>query len=201
MKNTQIIIITGGIGCGKSVVSRLLQVMGYPVYDCDLEAKQLMNTDPILKEQLTSTFGPDTYQKDGTLNKPHLASLIFNNKTLLTRIDQLVHPAVGRDIEARRISIQAPYLFVETAIYYESGFGQFISPAQVWCVASPLELRISRAMVRDNTPREKILARINSQMSQEEKTQRADAIIWNDNTHSLILQVNALLKFPSRNTL
>lgn len=194
MKDTRIIIITGGIGCGKSVVSRLLHIMGYPVHDCDLEAKRLMNTDPVLKKQLADAFGPETYLSDGTLNKPHLASIIFNDKTQLEQIDHLVHPAVGRDIEKHRLEVQSPYLFVETAIYFESGFARFIAPTQVWCVASPLELRIDRAMKRDHATREKIQARISSQMSQEKKIQKADAVLWNDDSHSIIDQTNLLLQ-------
>lgn len=192
MKDTRIIIITGGIGCGKSVVTRLLHVMGYPTYDCDQEAKRLMTEDPELRQQLICAFGPETYLEDGALNKAHLSALIFNDKTTLQKMDAIVHPAVGRDIIAHLSEHNAP-LFVETAIYYEAEFGRFIAPDQVWCVASPLELRIGRAMKRDNTSREKILARINSQMSQEEKIQKADAVIWNDDTHSIISQVNALL--------
>lgn len=187
-------VITGGIGCGKSVVSQLLRVMGYSVYDCDREARRLMADDPELRDALANAFGQETFMADGSLNRTYLATRIFNDRGRLAQMNAIVHPAVARDIERRRNAIgQERPFFVETAIYYESGFGQLIEAQQVWCIAAPLELRISRAMARDNAPREKILERINSQMPQEEKIRVANAVIWNDDTHSVIEQVNSLL--------
>lgn len=196
--STNIIILTGGIGCGKSVVSQLLKVMGYSVYDCDREAKSLMTRDTQLVHELTEAFGSDTYLPDGSLNKPYLASTIFTDADNLLRMNSLVHPAVGRDIRRLLSVLQTSHqtrhtLFVETAIYYESGFSRQIEADQVWCIASPMEVRIARAMRRDNCTRQKIVDRINSQMTQEEKIERADAVIWNDDTHSLIEQIHQLL--------
>lgn len=190
------IVITGGIGCGKSVICQLLKVMGHTVYDCDREAKRLMTSDPLLRQQLTALFGPDTYLHDGTLNKPFLSSEIFNNAGLLGQMNALIHPAVARDIQRRKEKGEGKNspLFIETAIHFESGFDKLIKPEKVWCVASPLELRIERAMGRDHATREQILARIHNQMSQEEKIERSDAVIWNDDDHSIIKQVNQLLK-------
>ena len=187
------IVITGGSGCGKSVVSQLLRVMGYPVYDCDREARRLMTDDPDLRHALADAFGAETFLADGSLNKPYLATRIFGDAERLAQMNALVHPAVARDI-MRRNAIERRPLFVETAIYYESGFGQLIPSDRVWCIAAPLELRIDRAIGRDHTTREKVLARIGSQMPQEEKIKKADAVIWNDSTHSLIEQVNEILR-------
>lgn len=190
------IIITGGIGSGKSIVCRTLEIMGFPVYDCDKRAKELMNSDPLLREQLIEAFGTETYLPNGLLNKPHLASKIFNNPEQLALMNSLVHPAVARDVENMQSSLSGSrtHFFVETAIYYESGFNRLVHADQVWCVAAPLELRITRAQVRDHSDREQILSRINSQISQEKKIELSDAVIWNDNTHSVIEQINLLLQ-------
>ena len=220
-----LIIITGGIGSGKSMVSQLLKVMGYTVYDCDSRAKELMLTDAALKGQLTELLGPETYTADGQLNRPYVASRIFGNQKLLGQMNALVHPAVAADIRRRQLAFskiagqgfgqtmgqgfgqtmgqgfgktlrqgfgKTPF-FVETAIYFEANFGQYIRADRVWCVAAPLELRIQRAMHRDGADRQRIEARILSQMPQEEKIKKSDAVIWNDDTHSIIEQVNALL--------
>ena len=187
-------VITGGIGCGKSVVSQLLRVMGYSVYDCDREARRLMADDPELREALANAFGQETFMADGSLNRAYLATRIFNAPSRLAQMNAIVHPAVARDIERRRNAIgQERPFFVETAIYYESGFSHLIVADAVWCVAAPLELRIARAMKRDNAPRAKVVERINNQMPQEEKIALADAVIWNDCTHSVIEQINSLL--------
>ena len=224
-----LVIITGGIGSGKSMVSQLLKVMGYTVYDCDSRAKELMLTDATLKGQLTELLGPETYAADGRLNRPYVASRIFGNQELLGQMNALVHPAVAADIRRRQLDFsktlrqglskgldktlrqglgkgldktlrqglgqgfsKTPF-FVETAIYFDSGFDKYAQADRVWCVAAPLELRIQRAMHRDGTDRQRIEARILSQMPQEEKIKKSDAVIWNDDTHSIIEQVNALL--------
>ncbi|MCR5395199.1 MAG: dephospho-CoA kinase [Bacteroidales bacterium] len=189
-------ILTGGIGCGKSVVSQVLRVMGYTVYDCDSEARRLMHSDPDLRAALCGAFGQEVYGADGRLNKRYLSDIIFADPEQLKRVNALVHPAVAADVlraERELKAVQDGPLFVETAIYYEAGFGSLITPEQVWCVAAPLELRIARAMWRDHAPREAILARIDSQLAQEEKVARADAVIWNDAQHSVIEQVNELI--------
>lgn len=193
-----LIAITGGIGCGKSVVSQALRVMGYSVYDCDSRAKWVMTNDGILHQQLIDLFGAETYLNDGSLNKPHLSAAIFGNAEALNRMNACVHPAVARDLDTLYQAHIAQYgnlrpYFYESAILFESGFNHLSVPDKVWTVSAPLELRISRAMERDNTSRDKILSRINSQMSQDEKEKRADQIIWNDPQHSVLDQLNHLL--------
>lgn len=195
-----LIAITGGIGCGKSVVSALLCVMGYPVYDCDKGAKWVMQHDPILHSQLVDLFGKETYMPDGSLNKPYLASRIFNDAEALRAMNACVHPAVNRDLQRAYLVTSRPQdlkpsqpFFFESAILFESGFDKLANPDRVWAVTAPLELRVERAMLRDSASREQIVARINSQMSQEEKEKRADDIIINASPYSVIEQVNALL--------
>lgn len=194
-----LIAITGGIGCGKSVVSQALRVMGYQVYDCDSRAKWVMTNDTLLRQQLIDLFGQDTYLPDGNLNKPHLSAAIFGDAAALAKMNACVHPAVARDLERQYNQYKAIYgesrpYFFESAILFESGFDKLSTPDTVWTVSTPLELRITRSMLRDHATREQILSRINSQMSQEEKENRADHIIWNDPEHSILEQINNLLR-------
>lgn len=201
----KIIAITGGIGSGKSVVSKLLRVMGHYVYDCDARAKWVMTHDSILRQQLIDLFGPDTYLSDNEewlLNKPYLSSKIFGDAKTLAQMNACVHPAVARDLLAQR-DIQTSSIlkeeskgkpfFFESAILFESRFNLLVPPTSVWMVSAPLELRIERAMKRDHSTREQVLGRIDSQLSQEEKERRSNHIIYNDPQHSLIAQVNQLL--------
>lgn len=215
MNNPPIIAITGGIGSGKSVVSKLLRVMGYQVYDCDERARWVMTHDALLRQQLVALFGPDTYctttggddaptttddAERWVLNKPYLSAQIFGNAEALAQMNACVHPAVARDLmchyEAMRGTVEgtaARPFFFESAILFESGFDRLVPPTRVWMVSAPLELRIERAMARDHASRERVLERIGAQMPQEEKEGRADHIIYNDDAHSLIAQVNHLL--------
>lgn len=191
-----LIAITGGIGSGKSIVSQALRIMGYTVYDCDSRAKWVMTHDPILREQLIALFGQETYLADGSLNKPHLSAAIFGNAEALAKMNACVHPAVARDLmtayQQEGQDERKPFFF-ESAILFESRFNTLAIPDQVWTVSAPLELRISRAMLRDHTTRDQILSRINSQMPQEEKERLADHVIWNDKAHSVLEQINALI--------
>ena len=191
-----LIAITGGIGSGKSIVSQALRIMGYTVYDCDSRAKWVMTHDPILREQLIALFGQETYLADGSLNKPHLSAAIFGNAEALAKMNACVHPAVARDLmtayQQEGQDERKPFFF-ESAILFESRFNTLAIPNQVWTVSAPLELRISRAMLRDHTTRDQILSRINSQMPQEEKERLADHVIWNDKAHSVLEQINALI--------
>lgn len=188
-----LIAITGGIGCGKSVVSRLLEVMGYTVYDCDSNAKSLMHTDLQLRESLIGLFGQETYNNDGTLNKPHLSSAIFGNPEALRVMNSLIHPAVARDLLAKYRAHSDNLFFYESAILFESQFNKLAVPDFVISVSAPLELRIERTMARDKSTRQQILDRIGSQMSQEEKDQLADYVICNDSKQSVIMQTDKII--------
>lgn len=188
-----LIAITGGIGCGKSVVSRLLEVMGYTVYDCDSNAKSLMLKDIQLRESLIRLFGQETYRQDGSLNKPHLSSAIFGNPEALRAMNSLIHPAVAHDLLAKYRVHSNNLFFYESAILFESQFNKLAVPDFVICVSAPLELRIERTMARDKSTRQQILDRIGSQMSQEEKDQLADYVICNDSKQSVIMQTDKII--------
>ena len=204
LRPAPLIAITGGIGTGKSVVSRLLRTMGYDVYDCDAAAKRLMADDAALRAALAEAFGADTYRPDGSLDRARLAARIFGDAAALERMNALVHPAVRSDLLGWRAernaaagssvacSVEAGRpLFYESAILHESGFHRLADA--VWCVTAPLDLRVRRAALRDGTSPQHVRERIASQMPQEEKERRSDCIILNDAHHSVIAQVRRLL--------
>jgi dephospho-CoA kinase len=186
--------ITGGIGSGKSIVCRLFQVLGTPIYDSDARAKWLMGHDAQLRDQLTAAFGPQTFNEAGQLDRVYLARVAFAEPTQLARLNALVHPAVGRDFEAWSVVRQSEgcrYILKEAALLYESGAYQQLN--QIITVFAPQAVRQARVLHRDphRTP-DDILAIIGKQMSEEEKVQRANHVIYNDDQHLLIPQVLAL---------
>lgn len=189
--------ITGGIGSGKSVVSRLLEVMGIPVYIADVEAKYLTNTDPCIRKELAALLGNDVY-KDGALNKPLLASYLFGHPDHADRVNGIIHPRVKEDfrrwVEERN---NLPWVGMESAILIESGFASEVDV--VVMVYASLEIRIQRAIRRDSTTRELVMKRIQSQMSDEEKREQACFVIVNDNETPLIPQVLELISVLSDN--
>lgn len=183
--------ITGGIGSGKSVVSRLLEVMGVPVYIADTEAKRLTATDPQIRRKLIALLGEEVY-RGGTLNKPFLANYLFAAPEHAQRINEIIHPAVKADfrswVEAHKT---CPIVGMEAAILIEAGFSEDVD--HIVMVYAPLELRIARAVERDKSTPEAIAKRIASQMNDEEKRAKAHYTIVNDNTEPIIPQVQRLL--------
>ncbi|MDR2956375.1 MAG: dephospho-CoA kinase [Prevotella sp.] len=178
--------VTGGIGSGKSTVSQILSLYGVPVYIADKESKKLTESSPIIREKLIRLFGKELY-KNGTLNKPLLASYIFNDKNKLNEVNAIIHPEVKEDWdEWLQKNNRNKIVAQEAAILYESGFNRFMD--KIILVYTPIEFRIQRVIKRDNISEEKVLERIGNQLSDEEKINLADFIIINDEKHSLIKQ-------------
>ena len=185
----ELIAITGGIGCGKSIVSLILKEMGYEVYDCDWKAKYLMDNSPTIKDCLKSTFGNDIII-DGTINRVKLASIVFNNKEKLVKLNNIVHSSVKEDLISWKLeNSQKKLLFVETAILYQSGLDSIVD--EVWEVNAPLEIRIERVMKRNNISRQDVLSRIESQ--KYEILTQADYIITNDDKVAILPQLVTIL--------
>lgn len=185
--------ITGGIGSGKSYVSRRLEERQVPVYDTDTEAKRLMLTDAVIREGLVALLGPEVYQ-DGALNKPLLARYLFSDAEHARRVNALVHPRVRQDFEAWAAAREGTCAVValESAILCEAGFEDAVDA--VLLVAAPLELRIQRAMQRDGASEAQVRARVQAQMDDAEKRRRARYVVVNDGVEPLEPQLDALLE-------
>ncbi|WP_179413595.1 dephospho-CoA kinase [Mucilaginibacter sp. E4BP6] len=185
--------ITGNIGSGKTTVSKIFEVLGIPVFYADDEAKKVMVDDDILVNELKQTFGSESYFEDGTLNRKHIAGIVFNNEAELKKLNAIVHPAVFRAFDnwVPRFK-NAPYVLKEAALLFESSSYKMCDKSIM--VTSPLELRIERVILRDGLSRDEILNREARQFSEEKKLQLADYAIKNDNTELVIPQVLALHK-------
>lgn len=156
--------ITGGIGSGKSIVSKILGAMGYPVYDCDSRAKLLMDRDEEIKKALCSEIHADCVRADGSINRGRLSEIVFGDAEALGRLNAIVHAAVRSDLKRWcRENIGSERLFVETAILYQSGLDVMVD--DVWDVDAPTELRIERVMARNSFSRQQVEARISAQDS------------------------------------
>lgn len=186
----KIIGITGGIGSGKSTLSRLLEVYGIPVYIADLEAKKLMNQSPEIREALIREFGEEVYSEK-ELNRSKLAALIFNSPKAIAFVNSVVHPAVQVDFQHWIKTRSEAVVAIESAILFESGFDSLVNITVN--VSAPLSSRIERVMKRDGASREEVVRRINNQLSEEERNSRSDFVLINDNITPLIPQTERLL--------
>lgn len=189
--------ITGGIGSGKSVVSRLLEIMGVPVYVSDVETKLLMATDTCIRKELIALLGEEVYA-GGVLNKTLLASFLFSDPEHARQVNGIIHPRVKDDFRqwaGQRSAL--PMVGIESAILIEAGFAGEVDV--VVMVYAPEEVRLLRAMKRDAASRELVEKRIRSQMCDEEKRKSADYVIINDGRMPLIPQVVNLITSLSPN--
>jgi dephospho-CoA kinase len=183
--------ITGNIGSGKTTVSKIFEVLGIPVFYADDEAKKVMVSDSILIAELKQAFGVESYFEDGSLNRKHIAGIVFNNEDELKKLNTIVHPAVFRAFDSWRPRFKnAPYVLKEAALLFESNSYKMCDKSIM--VTAPLELRIERVMLRDGFSRDEILNREARQFSEEKKMQLADYAIKNDNIELVIPQVLAL---------
>jgi dephospho-CoA kinase len=182
--------ITGGIGAGKSTVASIFKVLGVPVFDADATAKNILNTDSVLRDQVALTFGSETY-KNGLLDKKYLATLVFNNPDQLAKLNALVHPATiaAADNWAYRFA-DRPYIIKEAALLFEAGTN--VGLDYIIGVTAPVELRITRVMDRDKVSREEVLSRMQHQLDDTEKMKRCDFVIDNSDASLVIPQVLAL---------
>ena len=184
--------ITGGIGSGKSIVSHLLRIMGIPVYDSDTESKSLVNTDLSLRKALTLLVGDGLYT-NGLLNRSVLASYIFTDPKHLQAVNGIIHPAVKADyIRWAKEQADSHIIGIESAILFESGCSDLTD--EIITVSAPVDIRIRRTMLRDNTSAESIKKRINNQISEEERNKKSDYIIVNDDVTPLLPQVVSVIQ-------
>lgn len=194
-----LIALTGGIGSGKTLVGHMFQTLGIPVYVADNEAKRLMYRDKALKLKIKSLLGRGAYHRNGRLNRQFVSKKIFNDKKLLDKINQIVHPAVQNDFRRWASIQQAPYVIEESALIYEikaqSRFDKVI------LVSAEKELRIKRVMARDGVTRNQVLNRMKKQLDEKAKINLANFVIKNNGIESLIQQVysihNKLLKIKN----
>lgn len=154
------IAIIGGIGSGKSVVSQILRVMGFPVYDCDSEAKRLMDNSSKIKSKIVDAFGEESLI-NGQLNRPYLSTVVFGHPEKLKQLNNIVHPEVHLDFEHWVAECKTSAVFVETAILFESGMDAFVD--EIWMVDTPEDVRVARVVKRNGLPVEQVKARIRSQ--------------------------------------
>lgn len=182
--------ITGGIGSGKSTVSKILQTMGYPVFNSDDQAKKILFQSKNLHEKLKENFGEEIIV-NGIPDKVSLAKIVFSSKEKLNILNELIHPLVRTSFEEWVLKQKSKIIFKEAAILIESG--AYKDCDKVIVVKSPEELRIKRVMKRDSITQEEVIIRMKNQLSSNELIKFADFVVENDESHALLPQINLIL--------
>ena len=191
--------LTGGIGSGKSTVAGFFRELGVPVYNSDSRARELMEENDQLRRAISGLLGPEAFLGPA-LNRQYIASRVFKDKTLLGRLNELVHPLVKKDFITWAERQKTPYVLQEAAILFENGAYKAFDAMIL--VTAPKETRIQRVMERDSVSRESVTERMKNQWETSRKIPLADYVIENldlENTrrevariHSELLQLSGL---------
>ena len=185
--------LTGGIGSGKTTVSKMFAELGVPIYNSDQEAKRLMSSSEELRTQIIRLLGENAF-KNGKLQRAFIADKVFSEPDLLQQLNALVHPAVKRDFFKWAFQQASAYVIQEAAILFENGsYGEF---DKMILVTAPVEQRIARIQKRDGSKRDAILERMQHQWEDSRKVQLADYVIRNINlpeTHNQVIKIHAEL--------
>jgi dephospho-CoA kinase len=179
--------VTGGIGSGKTTVSRIFQSLGIPVYFADARAKQLILKDQTLRNGYIRLFGSDVYTYDGLLNRKLIADRIFNNPKLLKEVNSLVHPVVRKDFDRWCMGQTAPFVIQEAAVLIEGGGYKLMD--RVVLVSAPEELRIKRVTSRDGSTRELVEQRMKNQWPTDRLREFCDFEVLADDKQLVTPQV------------
>lgn len=183
--------ITGGIGSGKTTVCKVIEALGYPVYYADVEARKIIETDSDVILAISNLFGNDIYSS-GKLDRQRLASLVFNNKELLAKLNGIAHPAVARHFQVWANSSSSSIIFKEAAILFESGLNKLLDKTIL--VVAPEQVRLQRVIDRDNISVDNVKSRMANQATQDELVKLADYLINNDGKELVLPQLLGIIE-------
>jgi dephospho-CoA kinase len=184
LDSKKLIGITGGIGAGKSIVSRVLMALGYPVFNSDYASRLIVNSDPNVIRAIKKEFGETSYNQ-GVLNRKLIGELVFNHP-------EIIHPAVGKALINWKDQQDKKILFNEAAILFETG--NYKKYDATILVTAPKQVRILRVMKRDLASAEAVEKRMENQWTDEQKIALANYVVLNDDSTLLLPQLLEVLK-------
>jgi dephospho-CoA kinase len=177
--------LTSGIGCGKTLIAKVFTTFGIPVFNSDIQAKELYK-DSVFLQQIVHTFG-NTIIENGKFIPQRLADIVFNDSQALKTLNALIHPKVLELYKLWQSQQTSPYTILESAIIFESNWQNHFN--KIINITSPLEIVIERVKLRDKISEDQILQRINNQLPTQEKEKLSDYNIFHDNKTMLLPQI------------
>jgi dephospho-CoA kinase len=180
---TRVIGLTGGIGSGKSTVSKYLAELGAVIIDADKLGHETYLPHTETWQALVKTFGSRILAKDDTIDRKQLGEIVFGNAGELKKLDAVIHPQITRMIHQQIADYRhrgAKVIVLDAPVLFEAGAGALAE--EIWVVEADETKIISRAASRTGLPEEQIRARVRSQLSNEERIKGAQVIIYNNGT-------------------
>lgn len=182
----KIVGLTGGIGSGKTTVAGFFKELGVPVYIADEAGKRLMNSSNQIRKKLIDLFGDKAYGPEGP-DRKFIAAKVFSDAGLLSKLNNIIHPAVEKDFKNWLHEQSADYVLYEAAILFETN--SYKKCDYTILVTATLKSRIKRLQKRDGSSRDEIKQRMDNQWSDEKKAKLADFIIENEDIAQTRLKV------------
>lgn len=180
---TIVIGLTGSIASGKSTIARQLSAYGLPVIDADVISRQVVEKGEPAYDKIVHTFGESILREDGSINRPALGEIIFNDKEKRRALNDIVHPAVRKEMLRQRdehVERGTQAVVLDIPLLFESKLTHFVEKILVVSVRS--DVQMDRLMKRNNLSKEEAESRIASQIPVQEKEALADAVIDNNGT-------------------
>lgn len=189
--------LTGGIGSGKSTVSKIFETLGIPVFESDKEGRLLLESAEVVS-QIVLQFGDGVLNDCGKVDRKMLAAIVFENSNELVKLNRIIHPAIRARFEVwKEQKSNFQYVINEAAILFESGLNRQVD--YTITVSAPKDLRIKRVINRDGVDEAAVLARMNNQLTDKEREALADWVICNDGICAVMPQIlrinNDLMRF------
>lgn len=181
--------LTGGIGSGKTTITRMFQDLGIPVYISDIEAQKVIETDPVVKRRIIKEFGELAYI-DGKYNRRYIADIVFNDKHKLQKLNNIVHPALALHFQRWKDMQKSLYIIKEAAILFESG--AYKQCDYIITVTAPEQERIRRVVERDQVTEKLVRERMRNQWTDEERIKLSDEVVDNINIQVSLLKVKEI---------
>lgn len=194
----KVIGVTGGIGSGKTIVSKVIEAMGYPIYNSDIEAKKIVTENNEVKQAVIALLGEESYLRDGSYNRRYVAEHVFKNEKMLNELNAIIHPAVKDHFKEWCDLQDTSFVFKESALLLDKDFSADLD-AVIAVVASDAT-RVKRIQKRDPfRSLDDIKRIIRSQGDWSKKSSKATFLISNDNDF-IVDQVKTFIKaFSDRN--
>lgn len=181
-----IVGITGGIGSGKTIISKLFEILGCKIYYSDEVAKSIYFKDSV-KQKVIKLLGTNAYLSDTEINKTFISEKVFNDKTILEQLNLIIHPEVKLDFELFCRKNSKNIILKEAAILFETGLNKDVDATILVC--APTDIRVKRIEKRSNLSKDEIIKRMSNQWSDDDKIKLATHIIYNDEKNAVIPQV------------
>ena len=175
-----VIGLTGGIGTGKSEVTRMLEALGAEVINADQVGHEAYKPDSESWQEVVKAFGEDILQPNREIDRRKLGAIVFGDSDQLAMLNQIMHPRMARIVSDKLESLRgqgAKVVVVEAALLFEAGWDTLVD--EVWATDSPVETVIERLEARNGMSAEEVLKRIDSQMDRSERLSRSQVIVDN----------------------